>query len=103
MGAQKRSVDVHAASGRSRCRIPPEIAAARQPGSLLLPALIHAGNRQTDASTAARPDGTCHSRVRGSAHEPVAGVLPSLQPSSERPASPYRGVLGFSRRRATWG
>lgn len=103
MGAQKRGADVHPTSGGSRCRISPEIAAARHPGRLLLPALAHAGSRQTDASTAAKPDGTRCCRVKGTAHEPVAGALLSLQPSPKRPASPFRGVLGLSRRSTTWG
>lgn len=76
--AQKRGADVHPASGGSRCRIPSGIAAARHLGGLLLPALAHAGSRQTDASTAAKLDGSRHCRVRGTVHEPVAEALPSL-------------------------
>lgn len=103
MGAQKRSADVHPAGGGSRCRIPPGTAAARLPGRQLLLALAHAGSRQTDTSTAAKLDGTHHCRVSGTGHEPVAGALLSLQLSPKRDASPYRGVLGLSRRSTVWG
>lgn len=91
--AQKRGADVHPTGAGSRCRPPQGIAAERHPGSLLLPAPVHAGSRQTDARTAAKPDGSRRCRVRSSTHGLAARALPSLQPGGNRLASPSEMFL----------
>lgn len=56
------------------------MASASHPGQGIISSSTGSRGKQTDAGTAAKPEGTCRCRARGTARGPAARALPSLQP-----------------------